>query len=122
MAPATRQKNKTKHPGAPVMTVAAQRKAGIKAAPHPKPKKVPMAETIRELRAQIAVFENPDEETFSKEPLVRSSNPPHTCYALTQIQFMKGSSPPLDEDEEDPSVMETEVSTEVDSNEYISGG
>ena len=120
MAPATRTKNKTKHPAVPVMTPAAQRKAGIKAAPPPKPKKVTKDQTVRELKVHIATLENPNEETFSKEPLVCSSDPPHTCYVLTQNQFTKGSSPPLDEDED--LVMETGVSTEVDSNNYTSGG
>lgn len=121
MAPATRPKNKSQHPAAPVMTAAAKRKAGIKTAQRPKPKKVTKDQTIWELRAQLAAFENPDEETFSKEPLVPFSNPPLTCYALTQAQFTKGSSPMPDEDEEEPFVMETEVQTEIDSDEYVSG-
>ena len=92
MAPATCTKNKTKHPAVPVMTPAAQQKAGIKAAPPPKPENVTKDQTIQELKVCIAVLENPDEEMFSKEPLVCSSNPPHTCYVLTQNQFTKGSS------------------------------
>jgi hypothetical protein len=70
----TRPQNKLARPAAVVMTKAAKQKAGIKSKrPSKKPTK---DETIRELRAQIAALENPDEETFSKEPLVRISSPP----------------------------------------------
>lgn len=66
----TRAKNKLTHPAAPVMSDAAKRKAGIKT--KRRQKRVTKDETIRELQARIAALENPDEESFSKEPLVRT--------------------------------------------------
>jgi hypothetical protein len=68
MVATTRPKNKLAHPAAPVMTEAAKQKAGIKT--KRRPKKATKDETIQELRARIAALENPDEEMFSKEPLV----------------------------------------------------
>ena len=68
MVASTRNKNKLTHPGAPVMTVAARQKAGIKV--KPPLKRVTKDQTIRELKAQIASLQNPDGEPFSKEPLV----------------------------------------------------
>ena len=69
MVASTRRKKKDAHPAAPVMTKAAKQKAGIKTTR--RTKKPTKDETIRELQAQIAALENPHEETFSKEPLVR---------------------------------------------------
>jgi len=66
----TRRKNRLAHPAAPVMTEAAKQKAGIKTKRRAK-KGTKDADTIRELQARIAALENADEETFSKEPLVR---------------------------------------------------
>ena len=71
MVASTRPKNKLTHPAAPVMTEAAKLKVGIKT--RPRPKKVTKDQTIRELQAQIAALKNPEEETFSKEPLVRKA-------------------------------------------------
>lgn len=68
---ATRSKNKSAHPAAPVMTRAAKKKAGIPT--KPRPKKTTNKETIRELQARLAALEDPDREPFSKEPLVRVS-------------------------------------------------
>jgi len=72
MVASTRPKNKLAHPAAPVMTEAAKQKAGIKA--KRRSKKPTKDKTIRELQARIAAFENPHEETFSKEPLVCTSD------------------------------------------------
>ena len=68
MVASTRAKNKHAHPAAPVMTEAAKKKAGIKT--KHRQKRVTKDETIRQLQAQIAALENPNEESFSKEPLV----------------------------------------------------
>lgn len=68
MVASTRAKNKLTHPATPVMTEAAKQKAGIKT--KRRPKRATKDETIRELQARIAALENPEEETFSKEPLV----------------------------------------------------
>ena len=65
----TRIKNKLAHPAAPVMTKAQKTKAGIKT--KQRQKRVTKDETIRMLQARVAVLENPDEEVFSKDPLVR---------------------------------------------------
>jgi hypothetical protein len=51
------------------MTAAAKKKAGIKT--KLRPKRVTKDEMIRQLQVEIAALKNPDEETFSKEPLVR---------------------------------------------------
>lgn len=67
----TRTKNKTAHPAAPVMTEAAKQKAGIKT--KRRPKKVTKDETIRELRARLAISEDPGADSFSKDPLVCTS-------------------------------------------------
>lgn len=64
----TRTKNKTARPAAPVMTERAKQKAGIKA--KPRKKRVTKDQTIRELQARLAALQNPDEEAFSKDPLV----------------------------------------------------
>ena len=64
----TRPKNKTAHPAAPVMTKAAKERAGIKT--KPTQRRVTKDQTIRELQARIAALENPDEEEFSRDPLV----------------------------------------------------
>lgn len=69
MVVSTRTKTKLARPAAPVMTEAAKRKAGIKTKP-PK-KRVTKEATIKELQARLAALENPDEVSFSKEPLVR---------------------------------------------------
>jgi hypothetical protein len=79
MVATTRPKNKLAHPAAPVMTEAAKQKAGIKT--NRRPKKATKDETIQELRARIATLENPDEGTFSKDPLVRTL-PPDTYARL----------------------------------------
>ena len=71
MVAATRKKNKTTHPAAPVMSEAAKQKAGIPT--KRRQKKVTKDETIRELQARIAALETPGGEPFSKEPLVRTS-------------------------------------------------
>jgi hypothetical protein len=68
MVASTRAKNKHTHPAAPVMTEAAKKKAGIKT--NRRQKRVTKDETIRLLQAQIAALENPNEESFLKEPLV----------------------------------------------------
>lgn len=68
MVASTRAQNKLAHPAAPVMTNAAKKKAGIKT--QRRSKKLTKDDTIRELHARIAALEGPDEETFSKEPLV----------------------------------------------------
>ena len=70
MGSTTRTKNKLAHPATPVMTKAAMEKAGIKVKRHAK--RVTKDDTIRELQAKLAALENPGEEPFSKEPLVRS--------------------------------------------------
>ena len=88
MVSATCAKNKTSHPAAPVMTEAAQKKAGIKT--KRRPKKVTKDQTIRELNARIAALENPDEESFSKDPLVHTTQLPgcHMCTrTLTTLSF-----------------------------------
>ena len=66
----TRPKNKKAHPAAPVMSDAAKQKAGI--AIKKRQKKATKDETIRELQARVATLENPAQESFSKEPLVRN--------------------------------------------------
>lgn len=66
----TRTKNKLSHPAAPVMTRAAKEKAGIKT--QARRSRVTKDEKIRALEARLAAFENPQEESFSNEPLVRS--------------------------------------------------
>ena len=85
MVVSTRTKNKLTHPAAPVMTDAAKRKAGIKIKTKSHPKRMTKDQTIKELQARINALENPDEEPFSKEPLVR--NLPylssHTLYTNT---------------------------------------
>ena len=69
MVTTTRAKNKTSHPAAPVMTRAAKEKAGIKTQPrHPR---ITKDQKIQLLEAQLAVYENPEEESFSTEPLVQ---------------------------------------------------
>jgi len=65
----TRSKNKTAHPGAPVMTKAAKVKAGILLA-KPRASRMTKDARIWELEAQIAQFENPDDPHPSKEPRV----------------------------------------------------
>ena len=50
------------------MTEAAKRKAGIKAK-RPS-KRATKDETIRQLQAELDALRNPNEESFSKEPLV----------------------------------------------------
>ena len=100
MVATTRPKNKLKHPAAPVMTPAEKEKAGIKT--KRRPKKVTKDETIRELLARLAALENPIDEPFSKDPLVFPTHQPCTHCTLTQTQFLKGSSPPLDDDNDDP--------------------
>jgi hypothetical protein len=65
----TRQKNKSTHPATPIMTKAAKQKAGIPV--KQRPKRVTKDETIRRLEARITSLENPDQEPFSEEPLVR---------------------------------------------------
>lgn len=70
MVSATRAKNKLAHPAAPVMTKADKEKAGIKV--KRRAKRATKDDTIRELQAKLAALENPGEEPFSKEPLVRS--------------------------------------------------
>lgn len=77
MVASTRLKNKLAHPAAPVMTTAAKQKAGIKT--KPRPRRVTKDQTIRELQARIAALENPDEEPFSKEPLVCYDPHPPQC-------------------------------------------
>ena len=74
----THGKNKLAHPAAPVMTTAAKRKAGIKT--NPRPKRVTKDQTIAELRARLAAFENPGETAFSKEPLVHITKPLHLSW------------------------------------------
>lgn len=69
MVTTTRTKNKHAHPAAPVMTKADKEKAGIKV--KRRAKRVTKDDTIRELQAKLAALENPGEEPFSKEPLVR---------------------------------------------------
>lgn len=85
MVASTRPKNKTAHPAAPVMTNAAKKKAGIRI--KPPQKRVTKDQTIRELQARIAALENPDEEPFSKEPLVRISQPSCIHLMLTMLSF-----------------------------------
>ena len=68
MVASTRAKNKLAHPAAPVMTETAKRKAGIKM--KRRSKKMTKDDTIRELQAQLAALQNPNEASFSKEPLV----------------------------------------------------
>ena len=68
----TRAKNKDSHPATPVMTPAAKRKAGIKEKPQPK-RRTTMKQSLRELEARLQAMENPSEEQFSKEPLVRTA-------------------------------------------------
>lgn len=115
MVASTRLKNKLAHPAAPVMTAAAKEKAGIKI--RRRPKKVTKDETIRELQARINALENPSEETYSKEPLVRFwTQFLFTHWMLTPAQFVKGSSPRLDED---TSYAEPEIPTEVDSDDQV---
>lgn len=94
MVVSTRTNNKTTHPAAPVMTEAAKRKAGIKT--KRRPKKVTKDETIRELRARLAVLEDPGAESFSKDPL-----------------FLRADSPSVDMD--DDLFEEPGLPTEVDS-------
>lgn len=120
MVATTRPKNKLKHPAAPVMTPAEKEKAGIKT--KRRPKKVTKDETIRELLARLAALENPIDEPFSKDPLVFPTHQPRAHCTLTQTQFLKGSSPPLDDDNDDPAAMEPEVPTELDSDEDCSVG
>ena len=79
-------KNKSAHPAAPVMTAAAKEKAGIKTVK--RRTRVTKDKTIRELRARIAALENLDsEESFSKEPLVRTAQPLYTHQTLTRTSF-----------------------------------
>lgn len=80
MVASTRPKNKLTHPAAPVMTEAAKQKAGIKA--KRRPKKATKDEPIRELQARIDALENPGEEAYSKEPLVRVFLLPIIIYLL----------------------------------------
>jgi hypothetical protein len=88
MVAATRLKNKKAHPAAPVMTEAAKQKAGIKT--NRRSKKLTKAETIRQLEARIAEFENPHEEALSKEPLVRAKRwSLCTRYVLTLPSFSR---------------------------------
>ena len=68
----TRARNKDVHPAAPVMSEAAKVKAGIVSTKR-RSKRPTKAEEIRQLRAQIAAMENPDDTNpTSKEPLVSS--------------------------------------------------
>ena len=69
MVTTTCTKNKHAHPATPVMTKADKEKAGIKV--KRRAKRVTKDDTIRELQAKLAALENPGEEPFSKEPLVR---------------------------------------------------
>lgn len=116
MVATTRLKNKLVHPAIPVMTEKAKEKAGIKA--KRRPKKITKDETIRELQARIAALENPDEETTSKEPLVCTPIVfSDLSSVLTCTQFFKGSSPMLDT--EDPPFAESEVPTEIDSDDQV---
>jgi hypothetical protein len=64
----TRQKNKSTHPAAPVMSKAAKQKAGIKTTQPSK--RQTKDEIIRQLQARITDMENPGRESSSKEPLV----------------------------------------------------
>jgi hypothetical protein len=90
MVASTRAKNKNKHPAAPVMTEAAKRKAGIKA--KQQPKKKTKDQTIRELRAQIAFLKNPEEESYSKEPLVSTATDiRHADQILIPFSLSKGA-------------------------------
>ena len=61
-------KNKKAHPAAPVMSDAANIKAGIPT--KKRAKQVTKDETIWELKAKLASLENLGREPFSKEPLV----------------------------------------------------
>jgi len=54
------------------MTNAAKQKAGIKT--KQRPKRITKDQTIKELQARLDALENPDEEPFSKDPLVRISH------------------------------------------------
>lgn len=65
----THLKNKTAHPAALVMSRTAKQKAGIKM--KPPQKQVTKDQTICKLQARIAALENPADEPFLKEPLVR---------------------------------------------------
>lgn len=69
MVTTTRAKNKTSHPAAPVMTRAAKEKAGIKT--QQRRPRVTKDQKIRLLEARLAAYENPEEESFSAEPLVQ---------------------------------------------------
>ena len=119
---ATRSKNKDAHPAAPVMTPAAKRKAGVPTKPHSK--STSKAQTIRELRARLAVFENPDDETtmISKEPLVCP------LFLVPQLisnysQFTRGSSPPEDVDTDMlVADSETEALTNTGSDDFVTMG
>jgi len=68
MVASTHIKNKLSHPAALVMTNATKQKAGIKT--KQRPKRMTKDQTIKELQACLDALENPDEELFSKEPLV----------------------------------------------------
>lgn len=87
----TRTKNKHSHPAAPVMTKAAKEKAGIKTqAHHPR---VTKDEKIWALEARLAAFENPQEESFTNEPLVCSLVVAHYVCSrrtLTAFSFCQG--------------------------------
>ena len=77
----TRPRKKSTHPAAPVMTAAVKKKAGIKT--KLPPKSTTKDQTIRKLQACIVSLENPDEESFSKDPLVCIDQAPITCEILT---------------------------------------
>ena len=55
------------------MTAAVKRKAGIKT--DSRPKRVTKDQTIAELRARVAAYENSSGTSFSKEPLVHIAWP-----------------------------------------------
>jgi hypothetical protein len=65
----TRDRNKTAHPAAPVMSEAAKVRAGIKPA-KPRAKRKTKDTRIRELEEQLARLQRPDDPHPSNEPLV----------------------------------------------------
>ena len=77
MPVSTRPRNRHVHPAAPVMTDAARERAGIQ--PKRRSRRITKNETIRRLQAQIHTLENLDGESFSNEPLVRSTLPTWRC-------------------------------------------
>ena len=117
----THPKNKKVYPVVPVMTMAAKQKARIPV--KQQLKKVTKDNTIRQLKAHVALLESLGGEPFSKEPLV--------CLLIivsstgaNNTKFMKGESPSLmetdDHPPEDPEP--TTETTEIDSDNYISTG